>query len=106
MRLGKAAAQGGHAAIIYIGEKWLQGKPPTEIERSWMNSGMKKICLRVDSEEEMLQLFEKSRAAGIESHIVVDAAATEFSIPTPTCIAIGPDIDDKIDAITGHLKPL
>jgi peptidyl-tRNA hydrolase len=40
-------------------------------------------------------------------HVITDAGHTEFgSLPTKTCLAIGPDEDGSIDAVTGHLKLL
>jgi len=41
----------------------------------------------------------------LETHLITDNGTTEFnSVPTNTCIAIGPDYSDKIDMITKHLK--
>jgi peptidyl-tRNA hydrolase, PTH2 family len=68
---------------------------------------MTKICVRVDSESELLEIARKAEDAGLTVHVITDAGHTEFGgVPTKTCLAIGPDEDEKIDAITGHLKLL
>jgi PTH2 family peptidyl-tRNA hydrolase len=39
--------------------------------------------------------------------LIIDSGLTEFGgVPTKTCVAIGPDIDAKIDVLTKHLKLL
>jgi PTH2 family peptidyl-tRNA hydrolase len=61
----------------------------------------------VDSEEELMQIHDKAVEAGLEVHLITDSGRTEFhGQPTRTCLAIGPDEADKIDAITGHLELL
>jgi PTH2 family peptidyl-tRNA hydrolase len=45
--------------------------------------------------------------AGLEVHLITDNGKTEFhGEPTRTCLAIGPDDAEKIDAITGRLQLL
>ena len=76
-------------------------------EMEWITNGMTKICVRVDSEAELLEIEAKANAAGLRVHIITDAGRTEFGgIPTKTCLAIGPDESAAVDAITGHLKLL
>jgi len=61
--------------------------------------------VRVNSEAELNEIEQKARVAGVEVHVIVDNGLTEFSgVPTPTCLALGPDWDECIDAITGHLE--
>jgi PTH2 family peptidyl-tRNA hydrolase len=36
--------------------------------------------------------------------LITDAGKTFFKEPTKTCLAIGPDKEEKIDRITGKLK--
>ena len=75
-------------------------------EAIWIKSSYAKICVYVESEEELLEIKDRAEKAGLKAHLVVDSGRTEFNgIPTPTCVAIGPDYSDKIDEITGHLKP-
>jgi PTH2 family peptidyl-tRNA hydrolase len=108
MRLGKAIAQGAHAAVMFLVER-LRSEPCmfTESEWHWMTQAMTKICVRVESEEELLEVIAKAREAGLTVHTVTDAGRTEFrGVPTLTCCAIGPNDAEAIDAITGHLKLL
>lgn len=122
MRKGKIAAQVAHASMMFIytalamnqetttvaGRKacQLQGWF-TEDETEWLLSNFRKVVAYVDSEAELGELYNQALKAGIISHQVVDSGLTEFhGVSTLTCIAIGPDQDEKIDAITGHLKLL
>lgn len=116
MRKGKMIAQGAHAALgCFVGDdisiERLANRGagaisvPTHV-RDWLARGMKKICVRVDSEEELLLLHATAKDSGIMSFLVTDAGHTEFNGPTNTCVAIGPADDAVIDAVTGHLKLL
>ncbi len=41
------------------------------------------------------------------THLVTDSGLTEFKgVPTNTCIAIGPDFEDRIDVIAGKESPM
>lgn len=74
-------------------------------EKAWLDSSYAKICCRVDSEQELLDLVEKAKAAGLTVHLVQDAGKTEFNgVPTYTCAAIGPHSLEKFEGITSHLK--
>ncbi len=115
MRKGKMIAQGAHAALgCLIGddisvEKLALRPAMISVPRyvmDWITNGMKKICVRAESEEELLSLHAKAKESGLKSFLVTDAGNTEFGAPTNTCIAIGPADDVAIDVITGHLKLL
>lgn len=109
MRRGKEIAQGSHASIAFLVQRLRHGGKVEladfdERVRTWLTAHQAKICVRVDSEAELLDVHERARAAGIESHLIRDAGHTEFGgVPTLTCCAIGPDESSKIDAITGNL---
>lgn len=108
MRLGKCVAQGSHASVavllnIYRGSN----KEFKKDLKNWLDSGMTKVCVRANSEEELLDLFNKAKAANLPAIKITDAGKTEFhGIPTDTCIAIGPSLGSKLDAITKELKLL
>ena len=108
MRRGKEIAQGAHASMIWLATRIREaGYLFTEAERRWLDGAFTKVCVRVDSEEELLTVVEKAREAGVLVQLCVDAGRTEFhGVPTPTCCAVGPDFPDRIDPITGHLKLL
>ena len=108
MRRGKEIAQGSHASIAFL-TRQIQNDPGA-IELSpesweWIENGFTKVCVRVDSEQALLEVFQKAKAAGLEVHMVTDAGRTEFNgVPTKTCLAIGPNEAEEIDKITGELE--
>jgi PTH2 family peptidyl-tRNA hydrolase len=108
MRRGKEITQGSHASMIWLALRIRQPHYTfTDPERRWLNGSFTKVCVRVDSEEELLSVVETAREAGVMVHLCVDAGKTEFhGVPTPTCCAVGPDDPERIDPITGHLRLL
>lgn len=60
--------------------------------------------MRIDSEEEMLELNKKAKEMGVFSSIVRDAGQTQVAPGTRTVIAIGPAPKSVLEKITGHLK--
>jgi PTH2 family peptidyl-tRNA hydrolase len=114
MRKGKMVAQGAHASMKAIldsmidveEEKVLYLEPGTPME-DWINGIFTKICVSVDSEEELLELYNNAKIQGYNAALIQDAGLTEFGgVPTYTCCAIGPNWEDEVNAITGHLKLL
>lgn len=112
MRRGKQIAQGSHASMSFLCKR-LQASGiinidlMSEVERDWLFGIFTKVCCRVDSEHELMDIFNKAQEAGLIVHLIVDSGKTEFNgVPTPTCLAIGPDHSEKIDTITCHLKLL
>ena len=112
MRRGKEIAQGSHASSEFLIKKlrstqegavaMLRLRKP-EVE--WIQKGMAKVCLKVNSEEELLQCHERAKEAGLSSHLIRDSGRTEFGgVPTYTACAIGPELSKNIDHITGHLQ--
>src|SRR5262249_31123105 len=54
MRRGKEIAQGAHASMIWLSLRIRQpGYTFTEAERQWLSGPFTKVCVRVDSEEEL-----------------------------------------------------
>jgi len=109
MRRGKMIAQGAHASIMFLVQRLCDPQDGSKDHaiQEWLNDGMTKICVRVDSEAELLEIAQKAEAAGLTVHVITDAGHTEFAgVPTKTCLAIGPDEEAKIDAVTGNLQLL
>lgn len=122
MRKGKIAAQAGHACVtatlmalqkegrlnqIQVTDDWV-GLAPDEQKATplseWFDKGVAKICVYVDSEEELLQLHQKAKAAGVISALIQDAGMTEFhGQPTYTCLALEPLAAERADKFTGGL---
>lgn len=128
MRKGKMIAQGAHASIAFLTRKFryvdMQDTGFADLwetkqnltlngpERDWIFGRFTKICVRVDSEQELIDITKKAKDAGLTVSLIQDAGLTEFKdengdpLPTYTCCAIGPNWEDQIDAVTGHLKLL
>lgn len=110
MGAGKASAQAAHASLgCLIGPELLQTGYAisfNQLVKDWINSGQKKVCLRVNSEEELLKLeIEVRENTKIPYSIIQDSGKTKFhGVPTYTAIGIGPGYEDDIDKLTKHLK--
>lgn len=118
MRKGKMAAQASHASMaVLLNQMTVECGEFYETHKlivvndsplyAWLNGPFKKICVGIDSEAGLLELYEKVKAAGIPTALITDSGLTEFNgVKTHTCIAIGPDLPEKIDPFTSHLKLL
>jgi PTH2 family peptidyl-tRNA hydrolase len=113
MRRGKEIAQGAHASMAWLRQRVMPhltsaGRADqvqfSAAERSWLELSMRKVTVKVGSETELLDVYDKALAAGLVVHMITDRGLTEFGgIPTRTCLAVGPDYDDLIDPVTGDL---
>jgi PTH2 family peptidyl-tRNA hydrolase len=125
-RKGKYIAQGAHASLKAIldlmkEEKYEDGtyemslsihNPVAKQEeaangalRDWLKGQFTKICVSVETEEELLEVYNKAKAKGLICSLITDAGNTEFDgIPTITCCAIGPAWSDDLEDITKHLQ--
>ncbi len=103
MGKGKLAAQSSHASLSAY-KKVLKADP--DVARAWEMEGQKKIVLKVQSEEELLDCFQKAKAAGIPCELIRDAGHTQVEPGTITCLGAGPWNEGELDAIFGKLKLL
>ena len=122
IRTGKLVAQGAHASMKVFFDKMIRpGKlvmhdtkavdarilQLTKDELEWVDGKFTKICVSVDSEQELLDIHTKAKDAGLNCALIQDAGLTEFDgVPTYTCCAIGPNDSEEIDPITKDLKLL
>jgi peptidyl-tRNA hydrolase, PTH2 family len=118
MRRGKEVAQSCHASLGVILNEMEEYLPRREtgfeqvktlrlddVLHEWINGSFTKICLQVDSEEELIKIYNIAKGDGLRTVLITDSGKTEFNgVPTNTCIAIGPNYSEEIDRITGHLK--
>jgi len=112
MGRGKMVAQGAHASgaclatsLLRLAQEYHAKMPSDEME--WIEGGQTKICVRVGSEAELLEIAAKAVAANLRCHVITDAGLTEFGgVPTRTCLAIGPNEIHAVDEITGRLRLL
>lgn len=103
MTKGKLCAQASHASILSY-EKAKQTEP--EIAQEWFRFGMMKIVLKVNSEAELLEYYQKAKTYGIPCELVRDAGHTQVEAGSITCFAAGPFEEKKLDEIFGKLKLL
>jgi len=116
MRRGKECSQAAHASMAWITNRMQSvcngdsGKTIYELslseeEEEWVKGTFTKVTLQVNSEEELLEIYNNAKEAGLEVNLITDSGKTEFNgKPTNTCLAIGPDSAEKIDPITKDLK--
>lgn len=103
MGKGKVAAQASHASVEGYIETAL--KEPEKSE-TWWREGQKKIVLKVKTDRELKELFQKAKTKGLIAILIKDAGHTQIEAGSTTALVIGPDDDKKVDSITGKLKLL
>ncbi len=112
MRKGKMVAQGSHAslgAVLWM-QEGMNGSITGDLVKardSWLEGTFTKICVGVNSETELMQVYKAAIQANLPVKLITDAGHTEFhGVPTRTCLAIGPAWSEDIDKITGGLTLL
>ena len=112
MRKGKLIAQGAHASMGAILSLCKQDGDKLVLEmdertKPWLTGRFKKICVYVNSEQELLDIYNKAKELGLISSLIKDAGLTEFNgVATLTAVAVGPDREDRVDVVTKHLPLL
>jgi PTH2 family peptidyl-tRNA hydrolase len=128
IRTGKIVSQGCHSAVKaifdqfsstpnfkYITSKGKEGEiimtlhiPGESALNSWLTDDMfTKITVAVNSEAELLEVYNKAKEKGLPCSLITDAGLTEFGgVPTLTTACIGPAWDDEVDEITKKLQLL
>lgn len=111
MRRGKEIAQACHGAVgallknkkvDFDGNYTIQVDAPTAL---WINGTFTKVTVTVDSEEELMDIKARCDVVGVKNTLIEDNGLTEFhGEKTKTVLAIGPDYDEVLNPITGHLK--
>ncbi|XP_021751765.1 peptidyl-tRNA hydrolase 2, mitochondrial-like [Chenopodium quinoa] len=102
MGKGKIAAQCSHATLgLY---KKLLNRAPKALNR-WEMCGQVKVVVKIESEEDLLNLQGRAKSIHIPTHIVIDAGRTQIAPNSRTVMAVlGPA--DMVDDVTGGLKLL
>lgn len=119
MRKGKMTAQGSHASMAPI-----FGRDKAEVvendngtftlsftltadEYHWFQVLSAKIVVGVNSENELMEVFNQAQALDLPAALIQDAGLTEFGgVKTYTAVGIGPAPAHLIDQITGQLNLL
>ena len=117
MRKGKIAAQASHASLSAVIKTSLKEDIDFELDENgciamrgnsylanWLRDSFKKVCVYVNSEEELLDIYDQGLENGFIVSLVRDSGLTEFhNVPTYTCLAFEPLPANLIDKITGNL---
>jgi peptidyl-tRNA hydrolase, PTH2 family len=113
---GKLIAQGCHASLgailRYFNKQVLINTYLIEADfdldspmKQWLTGSFFKIVLRVDSEEELMEIYNKGTEAGLYPILIEDLGHTCFDMnKTATCVGFPPLWDEHIDPITKHLR--
>ncbi len=103
MGAGKKCAQACHASVSASDLVRTKNKKDW---KNWMNTGQKKVVLKVSSMEEMLDFYNRLLKEKIPCYLVNDAGLTQLPQGSTTALGIGPALSSQIDQITGELKLL
>lgn len=95
---GKLAVQVAHASV----EAAL--KSNKKIVSEWRKQGMKKVVLYVKTLKDIYIFKSQAEEAGLTHAMIIDAGKTVVEPGTITCLAIGPNREEKIDRLTSNLK--
>ncbi|MFH1275638.1 MAG: peptidyl-tRNA hydrolase Pth2 [Candidatus Woesearchaeota archaeon] len=97
---GKLAAQAAHASVEAV------MRSDKKLVNKWREEGMAKIVVKVNDQKELLKYLQLAKDEGLVTALITDAGKTVVAPGTRTCLAIGPDEEEKIDYLTGNLKLL
>jgi len=112
IRNGKLAAMAAHSSLaVFLNRKFpilgwfgILLIPLNYNMIRWVTGSFAKIVVYVESEKELIDVYEKALGAGLPAAIIKDSGRTEFrGVATVTAVAIGPDLSSKIDPVTGKL---
>lgn len=123
VRRGKEIAQGCHGSGAFIGHEIRQAERAgrvefkknkvivkelelTYAEYEWFMASFAKVVTKAEDEQQLLDIYQKALALGLEAHLITDSGRTEFGEPTRTCVGIGPDDVKKVDEVTKDLALL
>lgn len=96
--LGKACAQVAHASVEAV------LKSNEKVVMAWREEGMPKIVVKAADEKELVRYFQQAKEQGLAVSLITDAGRTVVAPGTKTCVGIGPDREERVDAVTRLLK--
>lgn len=109
VRTGKMMSQAAHAAMaVFFDRSEVTGLTMecrlTVAMAEWSTGSFGKIVVSVDTEEELLEIYQQAQDAELPCSLITDSGRTEFDgEPTHTAVAVGPAYADEVDKITGDL---
>jgi PTH2 family peptidyl-tRNA hydrolase len=95
---GKLASQVAHASVAAL------LKSHKDDINKWKEQGMKKVVLKVKDKKELFKYKNLADDTHLVTALISDQGKTVLKSGTITCLGIGPDIEEKIDKVTGKLK--
>lgn len=105
MNKGKIAAQVGHA-VQYLVYSQCMGVVTADF-LNWISDDSTKICLKVNSEEELIKYFNLAKELEVSTTLVKDKGYTYFNgIETYTVVGWGPLKKETHEQYTKELKLL
>lgn len=105
MGAGKIAAQVAHAAVGLFDKITSKGdKFHKDALDYWNTFGCKKIVLKGDNLDVLVDCSNKCKRANIPYILISDAGHTQVPAGSVTVLGIGVDTSENIDKITGTLK--
>ncbi len=114
MRRGKEIAQASHAVMgvffknlipqYEYGDLKEYKMPTLPYFEEFISGRFKKVCVYVNSEEELVDVYTQAIKAGIHACLIEDEGLTEFKgVRTKTVVSLGPWNSEDLDKITGEL---
>lgn len=106
MGRGKQCAQVAHACLGLFLDIRSSDDIETEVKvHQWLTSGQRKIVLKGDNLQHMERIQAEAKAAGLPTHIVIDAGLTQLAPGSKTVLSIF-GRSDEVDKVTGTLRLL
>src|SRR5574343_1437199 len=87
-RKGKYVAQGAHASLKAILDTMISTDNELKLYMNkvlsdWISGSFTKICCSVETEDELLEVYNKAREKGLICSLITDKGNTEFNgVPT------------------------
>ena len=103
MSVGKLISQACHACLEAVDEA---KRTRHEAWKRWRDEGAKKVILKLESLEELLELARRAEELGIPNALVENMGLTEVPKGTVTALGVGPEKSELIDNVTGNLRLL
>ena len=102
MGKGKLVAQGSHASM----EAYIRtSKKHADWASLWLSEGQKKIVLKIDSKEALIELFEEIKNQ-LPAVLITDAGHTQLEPGTMTALGIGPAPEPELNKFVSKYKLL
>ena len=113
LRTGKYCAQSAHAsmgALLSLADRQ-DDKFVISLDdpfvKEWLVGKFAKITVYVNTEAELIAIYEAAKNAQLPTALIKDSGLTEFNgVPTLTAVGIGPADSNRINKITGTLPLL